>query len=275
MLIQTPTPVPAAGAPSILSKAFDLLRAFNAQERVMTLSELARASRLPKSTVHRLLARLIELDAVEHLGDGYRLSVGLIQLSATTPAASLRDLAMPYLAGLHRWTGETVHLGVLRQFDVVYLEKLARSNSPVLLSRVGARLPANCTAIGKALLAWEDLDDLARSWPRPMPMLTQSSIRNVDQLIEQLRDIKDRGIAREHDEAQPGLACVAAPVVVDGFALGAVSIGYRSQTALHHQVEAALRVTAGQIARESRAWLANGQPDYRVHPADVRLAAVR
>jgi DNA-binding IclR family transcriptional regulator len=275
MMMQPPAPVPAAGPPSILSKAFDLLRAFNSHERVMTLSELARASGLPKSTVHRLLARLIEQDAVEHHGDGYRLSVGLIQLGATTPAASLRDLAMPYLAGLHRWTGETVHLGVLRQFDVVYLEKLACSNSPVLLSRVGARLPANCTAIGKALLAWEDFDDLARSWRRPMPMLTQSSIRNVDQLIEQLRDIKDRGIAHEHDEAQPGLACVAAPVVVDGFALGAVSIGYRSQTVLPHQVEAALRVTAGQITRESRAWLANGHPDYRVHPGDVRLAAVR
>jgi DNA-binding IclR family transcriptional regulator len=275
MLIQTPTPVPAAGTPSILSKAFDLLRAFNAQERVMTLSEIARASQLPKSTVHRLLARLIELDAVEHHGDGYRLSLGLMQLGATTPAASLRDLAMPHLTGLHRWTGETVHFGVLRQFDVVYLEKLARPHSPALLSRVGARLPANCTAIGKALLAWEDLDDLARFRPRPLPMLTQSSIRNVDQLIKQLRDIKDHGLAREHDEAQPGLACVAAPVIVDGSAIAAVSIGYRSQTTLPHQVEAALQVSAGQIARAARGWLADGQPDYRVHLGAVKLAAAR
>jgi DNA-binding IclR family transcriptional regulator len=275
MIIQTPAPVPEAGPPSILSKAFDLLRAFNSQERVMTLSEIARASQLSKSTVHRLLARLVELDAVEHHGDGYRLSLGLLQLGATTPAAGLRDLAMPYLVGLHRWTGETIHFGVLRQFDVVYLEKLVRPDSPVLLSRVGARLPANCTAIGKALLAWEDLDDLARFRPRPMPTLTQSSIRDADQLIKQLRDIKDCGVAREHDEAQLGLACVAAPVIVDGSAIAAVSIGYRSQTALPHQVETALRVTAGQIAREARAWLADGQPDYRVHPADVRLAAVR
>src|SRR4051794_26790872 len=128
---------PSNESPSILSKAFELLRAFNSAERVMTLSELSRAAHLPKSTVHRLLARLVELDAVEHHGDGYKLSLGLMQLGATTPAASMRDLALPYLAGLHRWTGETVHFGVLRQFDVVYLEKLAPANSPSELSRVG------------------------------------------------------------------------------------------------------------------------------------------
>ena len=83
--------------PSILSKAFDLLRAFDQTARVMTLSELARAANLPKSTVHRLLARLIDLDVIEHHAQGYRLSLSLIQLGATTPAAGLRELAAPHL----------------------------------------------------------------------------------------------------------------------------------------------------------------------------------
>jgi DNA-binding IclR family transcriptional regulator len=252
IITDTPREAPAAEPPSILSKAFDLLRAFNSNERVMTLSELARASQLPKSTVHRLLARLVELDAVEHHGSGYKLSLGLMQLGATTPAASMRDLAMPYLAALHRWTGETVHLGVLRQFDVVYLEKLARADAPPTPAGVGARLPANCTAIGKALLAWEDLDDLAHFLPSPMPKLTPSSISNVDQLIEQLREVKEFGLARERNEAQPGLACIAAPLVVNGFAVGALSIGYRDESTLSPKVDTALRDTAGQIAREIR-----------------------
>jgi DNA-binding IclR family transcriptional regulator len=259
IITDTPPTVPASEPPSILSKAFELLRAFNSKERVMTLSELSRASQLPKSTVHRLLSRLVELDAVEHHGDGYKLSLGLMQLGATTPAASMRDLAMPYLAGLHRWTGETVHFGVLRQFDVVYLEKLARADSPVVLSGVGARLPANCTAIGKALLAWEDLDDLAHFLPSPMPMLTRDSISNVDELIDQLREVKEHGLARERNEAQPGLACVAAPVVVNGFAVGALSIGYREETVLNPQIDNALRDTAAQIAREVRASLTDSR----------------
>ena len=250
IIADTPTEPSTVEPPSILTKAFDLLHAFNHKDRVLTLSELARAAQLPKSTVHRLLARLIELDAVEHHGAGYKLSLGLMQLGATTPAASMRDLALPYLAGLHRWTGETVHFGVLRQFDVVYLEKLARSNSPVVLSRVGGRLPANCTAIGKALLAWEDLDDLAAFLPSPMPKLTHGSVSNVDNLIAELHEVKGHGLARERNEAQPGLSCVAAPVVVRGIAVAAVSVGYRSDTTLNPRVDTALRDTARQIARE-------------------------
>jgi len=250
IIADTPTEPSTVEPPSILTKAFDLLHAFNHKDRVLTLSELARAAQLPKSTVHRLLARLIELDAVEHHGAGYKLSLGLMQLGATTPAASMRDLALPYLAGLHRWTGETVHFGVLRQFDVVYLEKLARSNSPVVLSRVGGRLPANCTAIGKALLAWEDLDDLAAFLPSPMPKLTPASVSNVDNLIAELHEVKGHGLARERNEAQPGLSCVAAPVVVRGIAVAAVSVGYVSDTTLNPRVDTALRDTARQIARE-------------------------
>jgi DNA-binding IclR family transcriptional regulator len=254
-------PVPAASAepPSILSKAFDLLRAFNPDERVMTLSELARASRLPKSTVHRLLARLIDLDAVEHHRGGYKLSLGLMQLGATTPAANMRDLALPHLASLHHWAGETVHLGVLRRFDVVYLEKLARPDSPASISGVGVRLPANCTAIGKALLAWEDLDDLADFLPSPMPKLTPWSIGDVDQLLKELREIRVYGLAAERNQAQHGLACEAAPIIVNGFAVGALSVSYRAEKALNRAVTSSLRETATRIARDVRTGLANGR----------------
>jgi DNA-binding IclR family transcriptional regulator len=245
-----------------LSKAFGLLRAFTPDERVMTLSELARAAQLPKSTVHRLLARLVELDAVEHHGAGYKLSLGWIQLGAITPAASMRDVAVPHLAGLHEWSGQTVHLGVLRQFDVVYLEKLARVEAFPTLAAVGMRLPANCTAIGKALLAWEDLDDLAHFLPSPMPRLTPSSVTDVGQLIEQLRQVRAHGLAYDRCEAQPGLVCVAAPLVVDGFGVGAVSIGCHESTKLNPQIDTALRNTAARITREIRKGLADRRRSY-------------
>ncbi|XNL82094.1 IclR family transcriptional regulator [Actinomadura madurae] len=239
-----------AEPPSILTKAFDLLRAFNSQERVMTLSEIARAAQLPKSTVHRLLARLIELDAVEPHGEGYKLSLGLLQLGATTPAASLRDVAMPYLAALHRWTGSTVRLAVLRQFDVVYLEKLARLGSVCSLSRVGSRLPANCTAVGKALLAWEDFDDLAHFLPSPMPRLTPFSRGDVDKLIQELREVRATRLAREENEAALGQSCVATPVIVQGLAVAAVSIGFPTNNPPRQQMDFILREAAGHIARD-------------------------
>ena len=245
--------------PSILTKAFDILRAFSAEERVMTLSELARAAGLPKSTVHRIIARLIDLGAIEQHRRGYKIGLGLFELGVITPAGSMRDKAMPFLAALHRWTGLTVHLAVLRQFDVVYLEKFASANSPATVSQVGARLPANCTAIGKAMLAWEDFEHLEAFLPSPLPRLTPRSITAVDELLIELRKIRAEKIAYESDESQTGVACVAVPVVLQDAAIGAVSVAYDSATRLDFRVEDALRQTTAQIAATCRSGLANGR----------------
>ncbi|GGS20452.1 IclR family transcriptional regulator [Streptomyces humidus] len=238
--------------PSILSKAFDLLRAFNTHERVMTLSELSRASGLPKSTVHRLLARLIDLGAIENHGAGYRIGIELFQLGSTTPAGAMRDVAMPHMATLHRWTGHTVQLGVLRGFDVVYLEKVARNSKSSDPSGVGTRLPASCTAIGKAMLAHEHLEDLQHFLPSPLPGLTPRSVTAVDPLIAQLRLIRQGDLAREQEEARLGLSCIASPIVVRGFAVGALSVAHPADVELDPKTGTVLRDTTAQIAKEIR-----------------------
>lgn len=245
-----------AERPSILSKAFDLLRAFNSRERVMTLSELSRASGLPKSTVHRLLARLIDLGAVEHHRFGYKIGLGLLQLGASTPAGYMRDLAMPYLTSLHRWSGQRVNLGVLRKYDVVYLEELTVDDSPSSLSGVGARLPANCIAIGKALLACEKMDELVNSLPSPMPMMTPKSITDVDTLVQQLREVRATGVARETEEAQFGLECIGVPITMNGFAVGAVSVSFPAGMPPVPNLAGAVQATAAQIVKELDAGLA-------------------
>jgi DNA-binding IclR family transcriptional regulator len=250
---------PAASAvepPSILSKAFDLLRAFNDSSRVMTLTELSRASGQPKSTVHRLIARLIELHAVEHHRSGYVVSLDLLGLTATNPAGRMRDNALPYLAALHSWSGYSVQLAVLRQFDVVYLEKIASHSTPAPRAGVGSRLPANCSALGKALLAWEDLDDLEAFLPRPMPMMTQHSTTDVDDLLIELRKIRGHGLAHEREESQLELACVAVPILIHDFAVGAIAVSHPAGTEVGCRVENALRDTAAKVALVSREDLA-------------------
>ncbi len=244
--------------PSILSKAFDLLRAFNSNERVMTLTELSEASGLAKSTVHRLLARLIDLGAVEHHRSGYKIGIEIFRLGVTTPAAGMRDVAISHLAALHRHTGCTVHLGVLRSFDVVFLERLSLQGGPFALSGVGGRLPANCTSLGKAMLAYTDLVDLESFLPNPMPRMTAASITEPRTLIEQLVEVRRTGQAYESGEAQPGLACSAAPILVNGLAVGAVSLCVPGGGAIDVRTGAALRDTVGQIARDVRGRLAEG-----------------
>ncbi len=229
------------------------MRAFNSTDRVMTLSELARASNLPKSTVHRLLARLIELDAVEHHGDGYKVSLAMVQIGTTAPASIARDLSVPHLARLHQWTGYTVTVGVLRGFDVVHIEQVARPAWHHRLTRAGARLPATCTAMGKAMLAWADMDELADRLPRPLPVLTASSIRDVDEFLAQLPGVRQQNLARERQETLDGMAGVAAAVVVKGAAVAALSILHPLTDRLPPQADNALRDAAGQLARELEA----------------------
>jgi DNA-binding IclR family transcriptional regulator len=231
----------------------------------MTLGELSRASGLPKSTVHRLIARLIALGMVEQHRAGYRLGLGLLELAANTPPAGMRDLAMPYLAALHRWSGLTVQLAVLRDLDIVYLETLAAGGAPPLLARPGARLPANCSALGKALLAWEGLEELRALLPAPMPTMTSSSVSDVEELLAELRRIRTSGLAHDRHEAQLGTASVAAPILIHDLAVGAVSVAHPSDVEIGRDVEHALRDTASLIARASKDALAQGRAHWFPH----------
>jgi DNA-binding IclR family transcriptional regulator len=265
MVVSAPTPDTRPS--SILAKAFDLLRAFTPEQPVMSLTEISRRSGLPKSTVHRLLERLLDLDAVERFPHGYCVSLALSQLGAITPAAGGRDAAMPYLAWLHRGTGHTARYAVLRSLEVVYLEELTRQRRGSQRSRVGSRLPATCTAIGKALLAWEDrtrLDQLLRQ--NPLPALTPRSGRSVDRLLGELGEVRADGLAHEQDEAELGWSCVGAPIVVDGFAVAAISLQYPSDAPLDSKVEDAVRAAATRIARDIRVGLRNGNERQFPHP---------
>lgn len=254
---------------SILSKAFDLLYAFNENERVMTLSQLSRASGLPKSTVHRLLARLVELGALEHHRSGYKLGLGLLQLGATTPAAKMRDQAIPFLVALQRWSQQTVTCAVLRDFDVVFIERLAPVDGALRLASIGSRLPANCTATGKALLAQEDLDDLASFLPQRLPQLTQHSIVDADVFVEHLRVVVKDGVARESEETQLGLDSIGMPVMVNGLAVGAIAITGPTGMPMGGRVEEALRQTVGQVAAQCTAYVAADSQRERLVPRTI------
>lgn len=258
---------------SILNKAFDLLYAFNENTRVMTLSELARASGLPKSTVHRLLARLVDLGALEHHRSGYKLGLGLLQLGSTTPAANMRDLATPILVALQRWSGLTVTAAVLRHFDAVIIDHLGPLTGTVRLARVGARLPANCTAIGKALLACEDLDDLAGFLPSRLPQLTPQSITDADEFVEHLRIVVKQGVAREYGEARLDLNSIGMPVIVNGLAVAAVAVSAPCSQPIGSRVEDALRSAVGQIAARGAEYVAGGSEHERLMPRTISSPA--
>ncbi|XVV15124.1 IclR family transcriptional regulator [Actinoplanes sp. CA-131856] len=201
----------------------------------MTLSEITRRSGLPKSTTHRILTMLVELDAVEREGDFYWVGLRMFTMGALSVDASVRDVALPHLERLRRLTRQTVHLAVLHDDEVVYLEKLPSLASPNTPALVGGRLPAQRTGVGKALLAF------GRSSPPTDPALAA-----------RLHAVRRSGVAYDHQEAASGLSCVAVPVLDADRAIAAVSVAFHSADGSGDRFVGALQETAIALSRSIR-----------------------
>jgi IclR family transcriptional regulator, KDG regulon repressor len=211
-----------------IDKAITMLGAFGDQASTgLGVSELARRTRLNKSTAHRVLGMLERNGVVERIGTGYRLGARLHELGlAVNPPGHerIRDVLLPFLTDLYELTRQTVHLAMLHGTDVVYLAKLYGHRPIPTPSRIGGRLPAHCTAVGKVLLAY-DPEAAARALAEPLHRFTASTIADPADLAAELDRIRRSGIAFDDEESQPGLTCVASPVLAaDRRAVAALSI---------------------------------------------------
>lgn len=243
------TPSPAgsiAASPSVLRKAFDVLNAFSHDQRVLTLSQIARLSGLPKSTTFRILSMLVEAEAVERTDSGYSIGLTMFSVGSLSAEARLRDLAMPHLQRLRRMTRQTVHLAILSDTDVVYLEKLPSLASPGTPAIVGARLPAHRTGVGKALLAFSA--ETPRADAEGSGAARRQRTRSYD-LELCLDEVRRTGVAWDHQEAAKGLSCVAVPVFAEDSVSLAVSVSFSTNGTNGASYVNPLRETAAAIAR--------------------------
>lgn len=182
----------------------------------MTLTEIANQLRMHKSTVLRFLVTLEHEGYVEQNPTtmAYRLRLKMFCLGSE--ALSRRELvreAQPLLDELADQTGETVHLAVLDEGEVVYVAKVMSQHAFNIYSRIGRRAPAHCTGLGKAMIAYlpeEALDRLIAE--RGLKRFTERTITDPEALKAHLAEIRTRGIAFDNEEHEPGVRCVAAPV---------------------------------------------------------------
>ncbi|KAA0917867.1 IclR family transcriptional regulator [Dietzia sp. ANT_WB102] len=202
--------------PSPVDRAFDILRA-TAAGNGLTLSELARETGLAKSTTLRLLAALERNGAVTRIGQRYRLGPLVHELDpipASPAYERIRRVLTPFLAHLFEATRATVHLATLHRDEVIYLNKLHGPRPIPSPSRIGGGLPAYCTGVGKAMLAFDE-DAAERVALGPMVAWTDTTLTSADALAVELAEIRRRRRAVDRAELTPGLYCVAAPVFDD------------------------------------------------------------
>jgi DNA-binding IclR family transcriptional regulator len=198
-----------------VDKALTLLTSLATQDREIGVSELARRTALSKSTAFRLLGILQRNEVVERVGSSYRLGARLSDIGARVYGPDvllLRDRLVPYLAELYELTHETVHLAVLYDADIVYVNMIQGHRAARSQPAIGDRLPAYCTGVGKVLLAF-DHDATERAVARGLPARTPYTITDPAALLAELRRVRRDGIAYDHQEAAQGLSCVAAPIM--------------------------------------------------------------
>jgi IclR family acetate operon transcriptional repressor len=194
-------------AVSVLDRVTLVLECFGRDDKRLGVSELARRANLPKSTVSRLVAELVEHRYLERDGTGVRLGLRLFELGelAAQPNA-LRTLALATLADLRDATGHTVQLMVRDGVDVVCLGVLRGPASPAPPLRVGTRRPATDLAAGVALLAHAPAEVLARARntgrPETGPVATGVLAR-----------VRETGLAYEHDEPAGQVSGVAGVIL--------------------------------------------------------------
>lgn len=250
------------GPNSVLGRAMTLLTAFRPDEVELSLAELARRTGMAKSTAHRLLRELTSWDLVERTPGGVRLGMRLFELGSQVPRQrGLREAAAPFLADLFEATHETVHLAIPDGIEVVYVQKLESRGGPKVPSRVGGRLPAHCTGVGKAMLAFAPPERLEALLAAGLNRRAPRTVVAPGLLSQELAEIRERGVAMEHEESTVGITCVAAPVLdADGVAVAAVSITGWVNRLDPARFAPAVRTAALGISRVLRVGHPNSQP---------------
>ena len=235
---------------NMLEKSLRILQAFRSGDKKLRLNQLVERTGMPKSTVHRLSRHLIEHQLLDLDSGGYELGIGLFELSGLVPLKQrLRESALPFLQDLFMATQETVHLGVRQGLDVVYVEKIYGHSDLGLPSRVGGRLPLTCTSVGKALLAFSSEEVQESVLSRPLRRITPKSVTDPRLLARELAEIRVTHCASEREEAAPGRACVAVPILVDGEPVAAMSVCVPISEYRVPQLAAAVKTASFGLAR--------------------------
>lgn len=207
-------------------RVVELLDALGAAPDGLGVSDAARELDVHRSTASRLLGTLMASDMVERdsITLRYRLGVRVVGLAATAVARlPVVSQARPELEQLSAATSETANLAILERFHVVYVDQVTPAQTVVMASWVGRRSPVHASSSGKAMLAFGD--DRARQalLRRRLEPLTDRTITDPAVLRAALDEVRRRGYASSMGELEDGLITIAAPVLVDGKAVAAVS----------------------------------------------------
>jgi DNA-binding IclR family transcriptional regulator len=248
----------SAATGSVVARTLRILDAFSAEHRSVTLTELARRTGLPLSTVHRMVAELLTWGALERAADGrFHIGLRLWEVGSLAPRSqALRERALPYLEDLSQVTHENVQLAVREGTEVVYVERLAGSRAVPVRTRVGGRFAITATGVGLVLLAHAPAEVQQQVLAGPIEVFTAHTVTDPRTLQRTLADIRTNGFAISDRQVTDDAVSVAAPIHDQyGAVAAALSLVVRHGSALPHTLSPLVRSSARAITRA-----VNGRP---------------
>ena len=210
-------------------RALDILDllAFCENPNGYTLTELATQLAVPKSSISPIIHTLESNHYLEFDSLTARYCIG--RRAFEVGSAYVRNdvfysRALSIMRNIVNRCSETCHIGELQGSEVVYLMKIESPQPIRMISAVGKRLPANCVALGKALLCEYTLDEIKALFKDGLPRMTKSSITDVNELYRQIVQIRETHIAREKEENYQYIQCLATPIYKNGKPVLALSV---------------------------------------------------
>ena len=198
-------------------RACKILKCFSGDKAHFKISDLAHQLRLDRSTTYRILLSLERAGFVKKNEEAGTYSLGLAAFeigNAYLMQTDLIQVSKPIMTDLASKAQETVHLAILSDIEIVYVDKVDSPRALGVMSKIGQRGPLHCTALGKTLLAFQPEDEQSRIIQKiRMTPFTSRTITSKQKLIEELRIIKKQGFALDRREIEEDVECIGAPIL--------------------------------------------------------------
>lgn len=215
-----PTPAQVADtsgmAIQVIERATRLLDALASEREPVTLKALAATTGLHPSTAHRILNDLVVARYVDRVDNGvYQLGMRLLELgSLVRGRLNVREAAIDAMQALHKLTGQTVNLSIQQGDEIVYVDRAWSERSGMQVVRaIGGRAPLHLTSTGKLFLSVSDPRQVRAYVTRTgLAGTTRNSITTFDALDRELALVRRHGYARDNEELEMGVRCIAAGI---------------------------------------------------------------
>ena len=211
-----------------LARGLNVLGVFNDRQRQMTLSDVARAVDLPRATVRRSLATLVDLGYLETEGRLFRLTPGVLKLAiAYLSSDPVPSVLQPVCERICRQVGASCSVAVRDREEAVMIARAIPARPASVGLSIGYRLPMFCSALGRVLAGAMPDPELDAFLAQLKPVrFTRQTVVSKPQIRRLILDVRKKGYALADQEAEMGIRSIAVPLVrFDGKVVAAINIG--------------------------------------------------